>query len=57
MTREDYIEDGVDEETAEVWAEMDRRGVDYGVCNPIKAKFAAEEEDEIRAKIRARRGR
>ena len=50
---EDYYRSlGHSAKTAKVWAEMDRRGVDYGVCNPIKTKHAAEEEAEIRRELK-----
>jgi hypothetical protein len=34
-----------------VQAELERRGVDYGVCNPIKAKRAAEIEKQVRKEM------
>lgn len=48
-SNEDYYESlGFSPLEAKVQVEMDKRGVDYGVCNSIKAKLAAEEEGEIR---------
>jgi hypothetical protein len=52
-SNEDYYESlGFSPLEAKVQAEMDKRGVDYGVCNPIKAKLAAEEEAEIRNELK-----
>jgi hypothetical protein len=51
-SNEDYDRSiGLSAKESRVQSEMNRRRVDYGVCNPIKAKIAAEEEDEIRAEI------
>jgi len=49
-----YRSQGYSTREARVQVEMDRRGVDYGVCNPIKAKIAAEEEAELRRELNAR---
>lgn len=56
-SNEDYYESlGYSPLEAKVQAEMDKRGVDYGVCNPVKAKMAAEEEAEIRANLQRENG-
>ena len=43
---------GISPHEARVQAALDKRGVDYGVCNPIKAKFAAGVEEEIRRELK-----
>ena len=43
---------GISPHESKVQAEMERRGVDYGVCNPIKAKRAAEVERQVREELR-----
>ena len=51
-SNEDYYESlGYSPEEAEVQAEMDRRGVDHGFCNPIKSKLADEEEEDVRQEL------
>ena len=47
-----YVSLGYSPSEAKVQASLDEAGVDYGFCNPIKAKNAAEEEDEIRNKLK-----
>jgi hypothetical protein len=49
-----YISLGMSPKKAAVQAELDRRGVDYGYCNPIKAKLAAEVEAEVEAQLKER---
>ena len=39
---------GISPHESKVQEELKRRGVDYGVCNPRKAKLAAEIEAEVR---------
>jgi len=34
---------------------IDKANIDYGCCNPIKAKIAHEEEQAIRRKVREER--
>jgi hypothetical protein len=46
-----YRSMGISPFEVKVQDELDRRGVDYGVCNPIKAKRAAEVEEEIRREL------
>jgi len=43
-----YISIGYSSEDARKQVELDERSpnIDYGYCNPLKAKFAAEEEEE-----------
>lgn len=51
-SNEDYYNSlGFSPLEAKVQVEMDKRSVDIGYCNPIKAKLAAEEEAEIRANL------
>lgn len=47
-----YAAMGYSAHEAKVQAELDKRGIDYGVCNPLKAKHAAKEEAEIRRELK-----
>ncbi|MGD9725929.1 MAG: hypothetical protein AB7L09_03255 [Nitrospira sp.] len=42
-----YVSIGYSAERARIQAAIDERNIDYGVCNPIKAKLAAEEEADV----------
>lgn len=51
---EDYYASlGMSEKESRVQVRLDREGVDYGVCNPRKAREAAEREAEIRREVKA----
>jgi hypothetical protein len=51
-SNEEYYESlGYSSKEAKVRVELDKHHIDYGVCNPIKAKLAAEEEDKIRRSL------
>lgn len=51
-TNEDYYESlGMSPIEAVVQAELDRRGLDSGYCNPIKEKIMQEEAEEIKRKL------
>lgn len=39
---------------SKIQVELDKRNIDYGFCNPIKAKLAAEEEEEIRENLQSK---
>ena len=46
-----YISEGMSPDNAKLQVEMDRLGansIDYGYCNPRKAKIAQEDEDALR---------
>jgi hypothetical protein len=52
-TNEDYyISCGYSPREAEIKSKMDEQGVDYGYCNPMKAKIADEQEKKIRQELR-----
>jgi hypothetical protein len=52
-TNEDYYASlGMSPERAALEVELDKARIDYGVCNPRKAKLAAEQEAEIRARLK-----
>lgn len=57
-TNEDYyISEGMSLDNARLHVELDRLGadtIDYGVCNPIKSKLAAEAEEDLRERARER---
>jgi len=42
-----YVSTGMSPESAREQVAIDEAGIDYGYCNPIKAKLAAEEEEEL----------
>lgn len=46
-----YYAMGYSASEAKIRAKLDQRNLDYGFCNPIKAKLAAEEEDEVRKEL------
>ena len=48
-----YENQGMSPSEAERQVKKDKmtESIDYGFCNPIKAKFASEEEDEIERSI------
>jgi hypothetical protein len=49
---EDYYASlGYSPERIKVEIAINKANIDYGVCNPRKAKLAAEQEEEIRRKI------
>lgn len=51
-SNEDYYASlGYSPKEAAIQVEIEKAGIDYGVCNPRKAKEAAEQEAEIRAKL------
>ncbi len=51
-SNEEYYESlGYSVKEAEIQAELDRHNIDYGFCNPRKAKEVAEQEVEIRKDI------
>ncbi len=51
-SNEDYYQSlGYSPKEAKIQAELDKRKIDYGYCNPIKAKLAAEEEEEVRRNV------
>jgi len=51
-SNEDYYESlGFSHKEARVRVALDKANIDYGYCNPLKAKFAHEEEQEIRKRI------
>lgn len=46
---EDYNQSlGISPKEAKIQKELDRRNIDYGYCNPRKARWAQKIEDEIR---------
>jgi hypothetical protein len=47
-----YISCGRSSKEASIQDAIDKRGLDHGFCNPIKAKIADEEEKEIREEFR-----
>jgi hypothetical protein len=47
-----YIDVGHSPQRAAEKVEIDKAKIDYGWCNPIKAKIAHEEEQAIRKKIK-----
>lgn len=43
-----YVSQGMSPSEARIQDAVDRANIDYGYCNPIKAKLASEDEEEIR---------
>ncbi len=51
-SNEDYYRSlGMGDKEIKVQMALDKAKIDYGYCNPIKAKLAHEEEQEIRKRI------
>ena len=51
-SNEDYYRhQGLSEKEVKVQIALDKARLDYGTCNPLKAKRAAEAEEEIRRKV------
>lgn len=46
-----YVSTGMSPERASQQVELDKHNIDYGYCNPQKAKSAAEQEREILKKL------
>jgi hypothetical protein len=46
-----YRSMGYSDKEIKVQKELERRGVDYGYCNPRKVKRAAEVEAEVRREL------
>jgi hypothetical protein len=52
-----FIDEGYSPEEAEIQARIYEANIDYGYCNPIKAKLAHEQEEEIREQVRRERAK
>jgi len=52
-----FIDEGYSPEEAEVQARLLEEDIDYGFCNPIKAKLAHEDEQRIRDEVKQERER
>jgi hypothetical protein len=48
-----YVSMGYSPDRAREQCAIDDANIDYGYCNPIKAKQAAEDEQEIRERVRS----